>query len=62
MTTKITIDVPESADYVVEFTTDSPRAVTLLLPGRKYELYLHTGLSVAGIREVPLHGTKKLLP
>lgn len=58
MTTKVTIEVPEHANYRVAIVTsvhrDAPDTVSHLNAGERTELYIHDGLRVVGISEVPV--------
>lgn len=57
MTTKVTIEVPEHADYRVAIVTsvhkDAPDTVSHLNAGERTEVYIHDGLRIVGIIEVP---------
>lgn len=58
MTTKITIDVPASADYRVAVTTETVplrgRPIRFVEPGESYWFHIHDGTRVVGIEEVDL--------
>lgn len=58
MTTKVTIEVPDGVEYQVIISTNSQltrgNSFTALTAGAKYELYLHSGLRITGIEELPL--------
>jgi hypothetical protein len=58
MTTKVTIEVPESADYVVQVITLSdpdvlPSPQTMyVMPGERRDVYIHGSMQIAGIQEI----------
>ena len=57
MTTKVTIEVPEHADYVVATTTVSSgvsASVGVLKAGERTEIYLHNSLKIVSIEEIPV--------
>lgn len=58
MTTKVTVEVPEGVNYSVAIKTNTPslRAhnITYLAAGQRTEIYIHDGLRIVGIEEVPL--------
>lgn len=58
MTTKVIVEVPESADYCVAVKTNTPPTrgnhISYVGPGKNWETYLHSGLRIVGIEEVPL--------
>lgn len=58
MTTKITIEVPDTADYQVAVATETAplrgRALTYIQPGNTHWFHLHSGTRVVEIAELPL--------
>lgn len=58
MTTKITVEVPDTADYKVAITTEQAplrgRFITYVDPGHSHWFHLHDTLRVVGIEEIPL--------
>lgn len=58
MTTKITIEVPEHAEYRVAIETNivptRGNSIQYLVAGERTEVYIHDGLRIVGISEVPV--------
>lgn len=54
MTTRVTIEVPETANYRVEVSTASQSTLytQYIDAGTRHDVYLHDDLWVSGIREV----------
>jgi hypothetical protein len=57
MTTKITVEVPASADYTVVISTEQPplrgRSITYVGPGESHWFHIHGGMRVVEIVEIP---------
>lgn len=58
MTTKVTVEVPDHANYRVAIATNTPplrgNAVTYLTAGERTEIYIHSSLRIVSIQELPL--------
>lgn len=57
MTTKVTVEVPDHATYRVEVQTSAPSGsfnTTFLDAGQRTEIYIHDGLTINSIKEVPV--------
>lgn len=56
MTTKVTIEVPEHADYDVAVSTNSPplrgNNIHYVKPGETHVMHIHSGLRIVGIEEL----------
>lgn len=53
MTSKVTIQVPESANYCVKVETTNYTSYMIysVMPGDTYTIYIHSDLKVLGIEE-----------
>lgn len=62
MTTKVMIEVPEHADYRVAVSINAPptrgNTIHYFEPGEEQTIYVHSGLRIVGIEEVPLENGK----
>lgn len=58
MTTKVTVEVPDTADYQVAVSIETTplrgRSITYVQPGQSHWFHVYHGMKVVGIEEIPL--------